>query len=182
MAAENTGHEGASEGVSGYVVHHLTNWKIGEGFFTLHLDTLLVSLILGAVFVTVFALVARRAKSGVPGRLQNAIEVIIEFVDDQVKGAYHHKTTLIGPLSLTIFVWVLLFNVLDLLPVDLVPAVAGPDTLVPLSALAAKGRSVVALRAAIERGRLRAQKGTDGQWRSTRNWVDDYVESKHKRT
>ncbi|NNN09991.1 MAG: Fic family protein [Acidimicrobiaceae bacterium] len=63
-----------------------------------------------------------------------------------------------------------------------VPAVAGPDTLVPLSALAAKGRSVVALRAAIERGRLRAQKGTDGQWRSTRNWVDDYVESKHKRT
>ena len=63
-----------------------------------------------------------------------------------------------------------------------VPAIAGLDTLVPLSALAAKVRSVVALRAAIERSRLGAQKGTDGQWRSTRNWVDDYVRSKHRKT
>jgi hypothetical protein len=62
-----------------------------------------------------------------------------------------------------------------------VPAIAGPDTLVLLSVLAAKDRSVAALRAAIERGRLRAQKGTDGQWRSTRKWVDEYIASKHRR-
>lgn len=63
-----------------------------------------------------------------------------------------------------------------------VPAVAGPNRLVPLAALATKERSVVSLRAAIERGRLRAQKGPDGQWRSTRAWLDDYVASKHRRS
>ena len=63
-----------------------------------------------------------------------------------------------------------------------VPAVAGPHRLVPLAALATKERSVVALRAAIERGRLRAQKGPDGQWRSTRAWLDDYVASRHRRS
>jgi hypothetical protein len=62
-----------------------------------------------------------------------------------------------------------------------VPAVAGPNRLVPLAALATKERSVISLRAAIERGRLRAQKGPDGQWRSTRAWVDEYVLSKHRR-
>ena len=62
-----------------------------------------------------------------------------------------------------------------------VPAVAGPNRLVPLAALATKERSVVSLRAAIERGRLRAQKGPDGQWRSTRAWLNDYVASKHRR-
>lgn len=63
-----------------------------------------------------------------------------------------------------------------------VPAVAGPNRLVPLAALATKERSVVSLRAAIERGRLRAQKGPDGQWRSTRAWLNDYVASKHRRS
>ena len=62
-----------------------------------------------------------------------------------------------------------------------VPAVAGPNRLVPLAALATKERSVISLRAAIERGRLRAQKGPDGQWRSSRAWVDEYVVSKHRR-
>ena len=62
-----------------------------------------------------------------------------------------------------------------------VPAVAGPHRLVPIAALSTKERSVVSLRAAIERGRLRAQKGPDGQWRSTRAWVDEYVASKHQR-
>ena len=63
-----------------------------------------------------------------------------------------------------------------------VPAVAGPNRLVPLATLATKERSVVSLRAAIERGRLRAQKGPDGQWRSTRAWLNDYVASKHRRS
>ncbi len=60
-------------------------------------------------------------------------------------------------------------------------AVAGPNRLVPLAALATKERNVISLRAAIERGRLRAQKGPDGQWRSTRAWIDEYVASKHRR-
>lgn len=63
-----------------------------------------------------------------------------------------------------------------------VPAVAGPHRLVPLAALATKKQSVFTLRAAIERGRLKAQKGSDGQWRSTRAWVDEYVSSKYKRS
>lgn len=62
-----------------------------------------------------------------------------------------------------------------------VPAVAGPHRLVPIAALATKARSVVSLRAAIERGRLKAQKGTDGQWRSSRAWVDQYEASMHRR-
>src|ERR1019366_9371393 len=64
---------------------------------------------------------------------------------------------------------------------SVVPAGAGPNRLVPLAALATKERSVISLRAAIERGRLRAQKGPDGQWRSSRAWVDEYVVSKHRR-
>jgi Fic family protein len=62
-----------------------------------------------------------------------------------------------------------------------VPAVAGPNRLVPIAALATGDRGVTSLRAAIERGRLRAQKGADGQWRSTRAWLDEYVASKHRR-
>jgi hypothetical protein len=62
-----------------------------------------------------------------------------------------------------------------------VPALAGPHRLVPLAALATKERKVPALRAAIERGRLRAQKGPDGQWRSTRAWIDEYDTRKHQR-
>jgi len=63
----------------------------------------------------------------------------------------------------------------------ILPAVAAPDALVPLTALASEGRSVAALRAAIERGRLRAHKGTDGQWRSSESWLNEYLQSKHQR-
>lgn len=63
----------------------------------------------------------------------------------------------------------------------IMPAVAGPNRLVPIAALATKGREVPALRAAIENGRLKAVKGPDGQWRSTRAWLDEYVASRYKR-
>ena len=108
-----------------YIQHHLaflTPGNNGEPGF--HLDTFWVALILGFMFVGVFGWVARRATAGVPGRLQNFIEMIVEMVDTQIKEAFHAKSKVIGPLSLTIFVWVFLLNAMDFLPVDLLPMLA----------------------------------------------------------
>ncbi len=107
-----------------YINHHLTNLNWGEGFWTFHLDTLIVSWILGLFFILLFAKAAKHATSGVPGGLQNFVEVLIDFVNQQVKDTYHGKSELVAPLALTIFVWVLLMNLMDLLPVDLLPYAA----------------------------------------------------------
>jgi F-type H+-transporting ATPase subunit a len=117
---------------SQYIQHHLTNLQfnlstmtLGKGgFLTLNLDTLFVSLGLGLTFLFVFRRVARKATSGVPGRLQNFVEVVLEFVNTQVKDSFHGRSRLIAPLALTIFVWVFLMNAMDLLPVDLLPKLA----------------------------------------------------------
>ena len=108
-----------------YIVHHLTNLKAGEGFWTFHLDTLFFSIGLGALFVTLFYQAAKRATAGVPGPLQNFVEILVEFVDKQVKDSFHGRSKLVAPLGLTIFTWVFLMNVMDLVPVDLLPKVAG---------------------------------------------------------
>lgn len=112
-----------------YIQHHLTNWHIKlsglNSFFRLNLDTLMVSAALGLLFISVFRIVAKRATSGVPGKLQCFIEMIVQFIDTQVRDTYHGKSKLIAPLALTIFVWVFLMNAMDLLPVDLVPRIAG---------------------------------------------------------
>jgi len=105
-----------------YIKHHLTNLTTGEGFWTWHLDTLGWSVFLGLVFITIFRRVASKATSGVPGKLQCAVELIVEFVGDSVKSTFHGKNPLIAPLALTIFVWVLLMNAMDWVPVDLLPA------------------------------------------------------------
>lgn len=110
---------------SDYIVHHLTNLKTGEGVTAVHLDTLFFSALLGAVLITIMGLAARRAVSGVPGGLQNFAEIMVEFVDKQVKDTFHGKNAVIAPLGLTIFCWVFLWNAMDLLPVDLLPMVAG---------------------------------------------------------
>ncbi len=107
-----------------YIQHHLQFWKTGEGFWAFHLDTFWVALIVGFVFLFVFGMVARRATSGVPGRLQNMVEMIVEMVDTQVKGTFHGKSKLVGPLALTVFMWILLMNSMDFLPVDLLPKIA----------------------------------------------------------
>ena len=91
------------------------------GFWAIHVDTMLWSIGLGALFCFFFAKAAKYATSGVPGGLQNFVELICEFVDTNIKDTYSGKSTLIGPLSLTIFVWVFLMNLMDLVPVDLVP-------------------------------------------------------------
>ena len=119
MATEAHGGGGAT----GYIVHHLTPLSVGEGFWTLHLDTLFFSAVLGGVFLLAFKYVAERATTGVPGPFQNFAEMLVEFVDTQVKDAFHGKSAVIAPLSLSIFVWIWLMNFMDLLPVDLMPLI-----------------------------------------------------------
>ncbi len=127
---------------SEYIAHHLTNWTYGKhpelgwkvaetqkeaaemGFNAIHLDSMLWSIGLGIVFCTVFYLVAKKATSGVPGKLQAFVEMIVEFVDNNVKDSYNGKSKLIAPLALTIFVWVFLMNLMDLVPIDYIPVIA----------------------------------------------------------
>lgn len=116
----------SSEGIpsSQYITHHLTNLHWGEGFWTFHLDTLIFSWVLGFIFLFFFAKAAKYATSGVPSGLQNFVEVMVDFVNQQVKETYHGKSELVAPLALTIFVWVFLMNLMDLVPVDLLPYAA----------------------------------------------------------
>ncbi len=107
-----------------YIVHHLTPLHAGDGFWTLHLDTLFFSAVLGLAFILTFKYAAERATSGVPGPIQNFAEMLVEFVDGQVKDTFHGRNELIAPLALTIFCWVFLMNAMDLLPVDLLPTIA----------------------------------------------------------
>jgi len=103
---------------SEYIVHHLTNLKVGSGFWTLHLDTLIVSGLLGLLVFGLMWRVARRASAGVPGPLQNFFEIAVNMIDAQVKDTFHGKSELITPLAITIFIWVFIMNAMDLIPVD----------------------------------------------------------------
>lgn len=129
--------ESAQGGLTQYIQHHLTQnaWDFGRGaachpgdvctFWTVHLDTIIVSLVLGAVFLLWFGLKARKATAGVPSKGQAFVEMVIEFIDGQVKDVFHGDRRSIAPLALTIFMWVLLMNAMDLLPLDLIGATAG---------------------------------------------------------
>ncbi len=107
---------------SEYIVHHLTNLKAGSGFWTFHLDTLIVSGLLGLLVFGLMWRVARRASAGVPGPLQNFFEIAVNMIDAQVKDTFHGKSELITPLAITIFIWVFIMNAMDLIPVDFLPA------------------------------------------------------------
>jgi F-type H+-transporting ATPase subunit a len=125
MTVENTSH------ASDYVQHHLQHLvlnlntfkltKEGGGFWTLNLDTMAISLAMGLLFLMLFRIVAKNMVTGIPGKLQNFIEILIEFVDKTVKESFHGRSALIAPLALTIFIWIFLMNFMDLLPVDLLP-------------------------------------------------------------
>jgi F-type H+-transporting ATPase subunit a len=104
-----------------YIKHHLTFLNHGAGSTGFNLDTFWIGLIIGAVFLGVFYMAARRATSGVPGKLQNTVEVLLEMVQDIIKSAFHAESKVIAPLALTIFMWTLLLNSIDFLPVDLMP-------------------------------------------------------------
>jgi len=116
-----------------YIKHHLTNLTFnlktmslgsGGGFWTLNLGTIFFSVVLGIFALVFFYVGARRAKSSTPGKLQNFVEIMLDFADGQVKDCFHGKNELIGPLALTIFTWVFLMNFMDLVPVDLLPMMA----------------------------------------------------------
>ncbi|MBC7001428.1 F0F1 ATP synthase subunit A [Photobacterium sp. BZF1] len=106
---------------SGYITHHLTNLSVGEGFWAVHIDSLFFSALTGLLFLWVFRKAAKTATSGVPGKLQCFVEMVVEFVDDNVKETFHGRNPLIAPLALTIFCWILLMNVMDLVPIDFLP-------------------------------------------------------------
>jgi F-type H+-transporting ATPase subunit a len=113
-----------------YIVHHLTFLKNKEpggivDFTVIHWDSVFFSVLLAVLFAGSFWLAARKATVGVPRGFQSFVEFLIETIDNQVKETFHGTTKLIAPLALTIFCWVFLFNFMDLLPVDLLPAVAG---------------------------------------------------------
>jgi F-type H+-transporting ATPase subunit a len=123
MASEPQG------GLTEYIQHHLTHLIPSHmskaDFWAVHIDSITVSLVLGVLFCVVFWLKARKATAGVPGKGQAFVELVLEFVDGQVKDVFHGDRRILGPLALTVFVWVFLMNAMDLLPVDLLPWITG---------------------------------------------------------
>ena len=126
-----------------YIQHHLTNLTYGQlpdggwgfahstaeatsmGFWSVNVDSMGWSIACGLVFVFLFGRAARRATAGVPGPLQNGVEMIVEFIEGIVDSIFYHKNDLVAPMALTIFVWVFMMNFMDLLPVDWLPMAAG---------------------------------------------------------
>ncbi|MTI12186.1 F0F1 ATP synthase subunit A [Sansalvadorimonas verongulae] len=139
---------------SGYIKHHLQNLTYGQlpagyeradgsllgqatwtlahsaqessdmGFWAINLDSMIWSIALGLLFLLPFRAVAKRATSDTPSGLQNAVETVVEFVDNSVRESFHGKNPVIAPLALTIFCWVFFMNLMDLLPVDWIPGLA----------------------------------------------------------
>jgi len=126
MAAEENAGHGLTAGE--YIGHHLTHLQTHKqvgviDFSVLNLDSIFWSILLGAAGMVVMWRVARGVTSGVPGRMQAAVEMLLEVVDSQAKGIIHNSESrkFVGPLALTVFVWVFLMNSMDFLPVDLIP-------------------------------------------------------------
>ena len=126
-----------------YVSHHLTNLTFGKidghwafahspeeaaemGFWAINVDSMLMSILLGVLFVGLFRFVIARMSAEPPrGKsLQNVIEMIVEMIQDSIKSSFHARNEMIGPLAMTIFVWILMMNAMDLVPVDWIPLLA----------------------------------------------------------
>lgn len=110
---------------SEYIQSHLTYFAVplgGGGFWTLHVDTLATSIALGVLGLGLIWWVVRGATPGVPSKRQAFVELLIEFVDEQAKSIFHHgdRNKFIAPLALTVFVWVVLLNAMDIVPVDFI--------------------------------------------------------------
>jgi F-type H+-transporting ATPase subunit a len=111
-----------------YIVHHLTHWQNKAqtevvDFTVFNIDTIIYSVVLGIIGCFLLWKAASKATSGVPGRFQAAVEILVETVDAQAKGIVHNATSrkMVAPLALTVFVWIFLMNAMDMLPVDLIP-------------------------------------------------------------
>ena len=113
-----------------YIVHHLTHLGTGKpkslvDFSVVNYDSVFFSILLGVIGCYVLWRATHKATSGVPGRFQAAVEILIEMVESQAKGIVHnaHSRKLVAPMALTVFVWIFLLNAMDLLPVDLLPMI-----------------------------------------------------------
>jgi F-type H+-transporting ATPase subunit a len=121
-----------------YIRHHLQNLTCGlqeghvhcahnaeeakeMGFWALNVDTFAVSLLLGLVFSLFFYRIAKKAQKGIPNGTQNFVEWVIEFIDNSVRGSFTARNALVAPLAMTVFIWIFLMNLMDLIPVDYVP-------------------------------------------------------------
>ena len=121
-----------------YIRHHLVHLNnTGHkqesivDFSVINLDSVVISLLLGAFVCFLLWRAARAASAGVPGRFQAAVEILVEMVDNQAKSVIHNANSrkLIAPLALTVFVWIFMMNFMDMLPVDALPGLwhkAGP--------------------------------------------------------
>ncbi|MGY4877661.1 F0F1 ATP synthase subunit A [Vreelandella aquamarina] len=123
-----------------YIQHHLQNLTFGNhpengwslahsaeearemGFWAIHLDTMGWSIAMGFLFIWLFRKAGKTATTGVPGGLQNAVEMVIEFIENLTRATFHGKNPIIAPLALTLFVWILLMNTLKIIPVDYFPS------------------------------------------------------------
>jgi F-type H+-transporting ATPase subunit a len=122
-----------------YIKHHLTNltfgksedgvWRFAEtaaeakemGFYAIHVDSMAWAIGLGALFLLIFRVIASKATSNIPTGMQNAIEMVVEFIESNVRDSFNHVNKLVAPMALTAFMWILLMNLMDLVPVDWVP-------------------------------------------------------------
>jgi F-type H+-transporting ATPase subunit a len=116
-----------------YIQHHLEHLTLslksftliqGGEFWAINLDTFFVSVIIAMIIFGGLRFVAAKMTE-IPGNLQNMVEIVIEFVGNAVHEIFHHKSTFIPSLALTIFLWVFFMNAMDLLPVDLIPDILG---------------------------------------------------------
>ena len=127
---------------TGYIKHHLQNLTFGQhsdgtwglahsaheakemGFWAIHVDTMFWSVLLGVLFLWLFRKAAVRASADTPSGFLNFVEWVVEFIDNNVRSSFSHKNDMVAPLALTLFVWVLLMNTMDLVPVDWIPMLA----------------------------------------------------------
>ena len=107
-----------------YISHHLQPLSVGNGFWTFNLDTMFFSILIALSVMFVSYNVGKNITSSEPRGMQNILETLIEFVNNLVKEAFPKPNKIVGPLGLTIFLWVFLMNAMDLIPVDLLPKAA----------------------------------------------------------
>ena len=120
MSAESASGGGSTE----YIQHHLKHlqWHVGEGkFMVINIDSVIITLLLSALFLFLFLRTARKATAGVPGKFQTGVEMVVGFVDGLVRETFHGRSKMIAPLALTIFCLVFMMNFMDMLPVDWLP-------------------------------------------------------------
>ncbi len=109
---------------SAWTIAHSPQEAKDMGFMAINLDTMGFSIVLGIVFLFFFRKAAKHAVADVPGGLQNFVEWVVEFIDSSVRGSFTGRNNMVAPLALTIFIWIFLMNLLDLMPIDWIPGLS----------------------------------------------------------